>query len=308
MNKKILTYGTRGCLGDLQFAIFAIQAYKKKHKDHQIYLSWKTEEFLPLAYHNSDITAVTPWKDVKHFVTDDFAYHLLFQAYDEVYNIGDELTCAYEAKHHPPKKSRIEILCRNLDNSYLYVEPKVYLSSDEIKYANDYKKKLGKKFIIGIVSRTHSQVRSYDNFDRIHELLPNDVYVLVFKKYNLDWTDNEWDYDRAELFVDLPIRKVLALFSICDVVIGCDTGPTHSAAGLGIPTIWLFGCTDGRLATKEYKNATAIQKMDSCPHIPCWYSLECEKLTFDNQFHCIKDISPTEIVKEIMPLYKKWRV
>ena len=41
----------------------------------------------------------------------------------------------------------------------------------------------------------------------------------------------------------LDLNDVKALLSQVDLVIGNDTGPTHFAWGLNIPSITLFGCT-----------------------------------------------------------------
>jgi hypothetical protein len=297
---KILTYMRRGCWGDTVFALTAISAYKRKHPDHQIYFSTKVEEFIPLALYNPDITQIVPWNDIYFCSRKQLNY-------DRIYNVGDDVCCVYEARHHPPKKSRIEILCRQLDYCYPYVNPKVYLTPAEMEVVDFYKRTLSDKFVIGVVSRTHSPVRSYDNFDDIDELLPEDVHVLVFKKYNIDWSDTQWDIRHTEIFIDRPIREVLVLLSVCNVVIGCDTGPMHSAAVLGIPTIWLFGATDGKLATKEYENVTVIQKKELCKHIPCWYNLQCEKNCADLQSICLKGIKPEEIINEIFPIYEKWK-
>ncbi|MBI4318977.1 MAG: glycosyltransferase family 9 protein [Chloroflexi bacterium] len=49
---------------------------------------------------------------------------------------------------------------------------------------------------------------------------------------------------RATVARDLPLSRLAALLSLCDAYVGNDSGVTHLAALLGVPTVALFGPTD----------------------------------------------------------------
>jgi ADP-heptose:LPS heptosyltransferase len=300
---KVLIYGLRGCLGDIQISLFALNAYATKHPDHEIFFYWEKKEFIELAYFNPNIREILPNSlNINRVCKNEF------NDFDRIYNVGDDVCCAYEELVYPNiDKSRTEVLCDILDDCYDYVNPQVYLLNEEVEAALEYKNKhLKDKFTIGVVSRTHSPVRNYDHFDGIYEYLPTNCQVLIFKKFNIDFTDVGWDMRNTTFFIGEPLRKVISLLSVCDVVIGCDTGLMHVAGGLGVPTIWLFGPTS-TIATKEYKNVTTIQNNSLCKHSPCWYNMYCEKFPVDKQIHCLKNIEPKHIWKEVKEIHNKWR-
>jgi len=57
----------------------------------------------------------------------------------------------------------------------------------------------------------------------------------------------QWDGYKEDIRVfGYPMRKVVALLSLCDLVVGVDTGPMHTAAALGNKAIWLFTHIDGK--------------------------------------------------------------
>ena len=80
--------------------------------------------------------------------------------------------------------------------------------------------------------------------------------------------------DRAGLRIgDTPdLGALIAVIAACDYVISVDTAHVHLAGALGVPTLAIFGPTDGRLVVERYPHARLLQPRDSCPIMPCWRS------------------------------------
>lgn len=69
------------------------------------------------------------------------------------------------------------------------------------------------------------------------------------------------------------LRALAALTSGVRLFVGGDTGPTHLAAALGVPTLGLFGGSEARRNAPWGPRAAALQldpREDGLPCIPCW--------------------------------------
>lgn len=91
------------------------------------------------------------------------------------------------------------------------------------------------------------------------------------------------------------VRELAVLISLASLFIGGDTGPSHMAALLGVPTIAIFGASDGqRNAPWPPGNVTVVQRRD-LPCVPCWKT-ECP-LTGDAHLQCLRGLAPGEAVR-----------
>jgi len=84
----------------------------------------------------------------------------------------------------------------------------------------------------------------------------------------------------------LTLNSLISLISQVDLVIGSDTGPTHMAWGLNIPSITLYGLTPG------YRNsyATSINRVIES-------NSKVDPLKINKNDFSIKDIAVNDIVK-----------
>ena len=90
---------------------------------------------------------------------------------------------------------------------------------------------------------------------------------------------------------ELSVECLISLISQVDLVIGSDTGPTHMAWALNVPSVTLYGSTPG------YRNSfvTDINKIIESDSI-------VNPLKIDNEDYSINDIKPTEICKTAIKL------
>ena len=65
------------------------------------------------------------------------------------------------------------------------------------------------------------------------------------------------------------LRQLAALISGAGLFIGGDTGPTHIAAAMGVPTLSFFGASDARRNRPYGSHCITIQNED-IPCVPCW--------------------------------------
>jgi len=63
---------------------------------------------------------------------------------------------------------------------------------------------------------------------------------------------------------EAPLADVLAALSSASVFVGNDSGPAHLAAGLGVPTVVLFGPTDPVVYAPTGPSVAVIQDRGSC--------------------------------------------
>jgi ADP-heptose:LPS heptosyltransferase len=88
---------------------------------------------------------------------------------------------------------------------------------------------------------------------------------------------------------DLPLIHVASLLERCRCYIGNDSGITHLAAAVGIPTIALFGPTDPEIWGPRGKRVAILRKNPGCS--PCTE----EDLDRCNQRRCLELIEVEEV-------------
>ena len=86
--------------------------------------------------------------------------------------------------------------------------------------------------------------------------------------------------EKATLLPQLPLRHFAAFMTTCNAYLGNDSGPTHLAAALGLPTIALFGPTNPHIWSPRGPNVFIISSSDT--HI--------------------NTVSPTNVLKTLMRL------
>jgi hypothetical protein len=93
------------------------------------------------------------------------------------------------------------------------------------------------------------------------------------------------------------------IYNNVDVMIAPDSGLMHVALAMGIPTVCIFGPTNGKLTLKYYNNYTLIQKMspDRC-FKPCYYADNNNFKCRGKVGKCIDEIGVNEIYNAVFSL------
>lgn len=280
-------------------ALVAAGSYKLSHPDVDVTFVCP-EPLLPLTHHYPHIDKAI---STKQFNSQGRQYAFYF-------NITDPCLC-YELKTQPNVDlSRIEIFCDYMNVKYnpyaLKSKPLMFSFIERIKI-RERKIKYKDKFVIGWVTQSYSPLRRLPQSllqelaIKTSESIPNYLNLILRGKRKA-WEDMFWDPEKDAILLDNDIRHVLNMLASCDVVIGSDTGPMHSAAMMGIPTIWLFTHIDGKIRTKEYDKVHVMQ--GNCPlNIgPCWYDGECDE-HITNVSPCSSSFDPTLVFSHIFMSY-----
>ena len=223
------------------------------------------------------------------------------------WDITDDKTCfAYERALQPHvDRNRPQIWAQKMG---LKGAPqlKVYLTDRERLWARLWIKEQGLegKFLLGLVPRSMSWSRDWQGWVKLLYLLRQqhpDIAPLIFMAGVSSWDGIEYATCGIPVY-KRPIREALAILGQCDLVAGVDTGPMHSAVGLGIPTLWLFTHIDGQIRTQGYEQAEVIQRKDlEC--CPCWYEPQCHSPAY----MLCKGITVDKVIERIIAHYQMER-
>lgn len=66
------------------------------------------------------------------------------------------------------------------------------------------------------------------------------------------------------------IRELAAMLSLCALFVGGDTGPTHMASLLGVPTVGVFGASDGVRNGPWPRTGGRMVQRTELDCVPCW--------------------------------------
>lgn len=91
------------------------------------------------------------------------------------------------------------------------------------------------------------------------------------------------------------VKQLIALLQHAHLFVGGDTGPTHIASSIGIPTVAIFGPKDPVIYAPYDRNALVVRK-----DIPC---SPCEKRKCDH-VTCINIITPGDVFKAVKDIGK----
>lgn len=193
--------------------------------------------------------------------------------------------------------------------------PRVYLSAKEQAWAQQWveRKGLAGRFVLGIVPESYAWVRSWDHWIKVLYQLSKEaprrwpfgqeIAPVIIMAGVKSWDAIEFATVGVPV-IGYTIRQILSVLSVCDLVAGVDTGPMHSAVGLGIPTLWLFTHIDGRIRTRGYKKAMVLQQAD-LPCCPCWYDAQCHD---PHHYALCRNIPVEQVVSTILKQYRRKRL
>ena len=99
---------------------------------------------------------------------------------------------------------------------------------------------------------------------------------------------------KARVVRELSLPELVWLYQKAELYIGPDTGPTHLASALGIPTVALYGPTDLKRNGPYGPRTVSIRPAsDGCP--PCWKK-RCRK-NHKGAATCISSITVEDVMK-----------
>ncbi|MDN5115183.1 lipopolysaccharide heptosyltransferase I [Aliarcobacter butzleri] len=118
-----------------------------------------------------------------------------------------------------------------------------YKNGNEVIYEYLSKDKKNVLFVIG--ASWPSKMYSKEKFAKIINNLDENCLITWGNEAEKDIADFIANISKAKVLPKLDLNSLKAIMSKVDLVIGNDTGPTHMAWALNIPSITLFGNTPG---------------------------------------------------------------
>ncbi|WP_323659550.1 lipopolysaccharide heptosyltransferase I [Aliarcobacter butzleri] len=118
-----------------------------------------------------------------------------------------------------------------------------YKNENEVIYEYLSKDKKNVLFVIG--ASWPSKMYSKEKFAKIINNLDENCLITWGNEAEKDIADFIANISKAKVLPKLDLNSLKAIMSKVDLVIGNDTGPTHMAWALNIPSITLFGNTPG---------------------------------------------------------------
>jgi len=183
----------------------------------------------------------------------------------------------------------IDVLCKSLDidvskDEVLEKEPFLYYEKEEREiypYLRSTKKNV--LFIIG--ASWPSKIYSKEKFAKIINNISENCLIAWGNDAEKDIADEIALNSSAIVLPKLDLNSLKAVVKNCDLVVGNDTGPTHMAWALNIPSITIFGCTPGHRNTY----LTDINKIIESKSI-------VNPLKLNREDYSINDIDEKEII------------
>ncbi len=147
----------------------------------------------------------------------------------------------------------IDVICNALDvkvtgEEILNKEPFLYFENEKreiYSYLRSEKKNI--LFIIG--ASWPSKMYSKEKFAKIIDYLSENCLLAWGNDEEKKIADEIALNSSSIVLPRLDLNSLKAVVKNCDLVIGNDTGPTHMAWALNIPSITIFGCTPGNRNT-----------------------------------------------------------
>lgn len=205
-------------------------------------------------------------------------------------------------------ENNLDIL-KNLNMRVNSYTPAIFFNDDEIDWLEKFlaKNALKEKFLVGVhpFSGYPSKKWKEKNYNNLLKLINSkyDVKFLIFGMKN-DLEESKRIIEDIEdvtfnLTGKTTLRETILLINKCNVFIGNDSGPSHIAYCLGIPTIIIFSGTNRKEKwTINLPNLRIIEKDIDCKG--------CEKEICDKGNMCIERIEIEEVFDEFKNLVGKY--
>ncbi|MBN2541766.1 glycosyltransferase family 9 protein [bacterium] len=181
-----------------------------------------------------------------------------------------------------------------------HINPEIVVAEQDKRKIHEETKTTPGSKAVGIhpYAKWKSKEWGLSNYLRVaSELSKAGYHVLFFGEKPADF-----DVRNVDFWGDLSLKKLIDYISINSLYIGNDTGPTHIAAALKIPTIAIFGPTHPSLGFKPTGDNVVKTIHSGLDCSPCTFHGE-EKCKFE-RYKCMEAIKPERIVDEALNILR----
>lgn len=285
--KNILLVRRGAGLGDIIVTTPVARGLKEKYKNITL-TYYCAEKYKDLLEGNPDIDKIVTSVNKKEWE----------ENYDLVIELDNPCPCyIYEARNIQNRqaitKPRIDLFCERAGVDPKDKLPKVFVSKPESDWVDVFfREKRVKKVKIAIAPTSFEIMKSWP-IERVKELVPMIVKNLNATVFILH--DIPILVDDTIGFFAYPLKKVVALASKMDLVVGVDSSFIHLSAALQRPIIGLFGVNEPERVMYYNKYKSWIYKKELFPCSPCYYLHTCLKYPSP----CMEAITANDVFTEI---------
>jgi len=201
---------------------------------------------------------------------------------------------------------------RHRQDQYLYLlekigipindrNPSVFLDDRERKHSLDTVKPYleASRYLIAINPSANWRLKRWppQYFSQLADMLKGKLSCTIFligadkDRSVAESVQREMKQEAVNLCGKTSLKELKGILERMDLLLSADSGPTHLASALGIPSVVLFGPTSHEVTGPRGGKVKIVRKDIDCT-TPC-YQLDCP----DNV--CMKGILPGEVFEEI---------
>lgn len=287
---KILVTRAMGGIGDILMMTPGLRALAAKYPNAQIDFA------IPKSFH----PVVEGLPGVQLLDIDEDVIDLY--AYKRWINLTDCPAGRIESRQSPNvRRNRIEIFAKAMGISKIRLKasagflPYYKIKNDEVEWARARIEAINPegKPVIGVQPYSADSYKNWPYMEQLVVQLARNHLVMVFHHEPLLGFNHPSVINIVE-----PIRKSVALASLCSKLIVLDSSFLHFSAALQVPTIAIFGATSGRLGTKYYHNVQLIAPdKRKYPCYPCWRHEHSPcHLTKGRESICLRSITVDDVL------------
>ena len=194
-------------------------------------------------------------------------------------------------------------LLNALDVHHDFLEPKLYFSGDEITRFDQRLEGLGilkDERTIGFLMGAGSPSKEWP-VEHLRTFLSDAIRRFPGHKFVLVGTDpyvslSQKMANAVDLRGKTSLRELCLLIRRSAIFVGSDSGPTHIAAALGVPTVFLYSGTNDFERWRPLAEVATVLR-HSVPCSPCY--LEACNV---KGHPCMSEIKPEEVIKRLEAL------
>jgi ADP-heptose:LPS heptosyltransferase len=215
----------------------------------------------------------------------------------------------------PPRGERVHVTDHLLRQFSLYgfqlseSNPTLHLKKSDQEWGDDFWRRKGvtleeraKAIVLHPGSGSKKKVWPLDRFLSLAKILQNRFGSKILIPFGpaegseAEEVFNEMDPRTVIRIKGLSLKELASVMEGCRLFVGNDSGISHMASALGIPTIAIFGPTDPRIWSPRGEKVWVVQKETPCSPCPRDRFLNC----IDPE--CLKEIKIEDVLEGLEKL------
>ena len=297
----LLVTRAMGGIGDLLMMTPGLRAAAKKRR-RAVKLA-VNRKFFPVFANNPHVELI----DIE-------ALGLEPKQYRRWVDLTDCPAARYEQKHKPDlKKGRVEVFAAALNVTAAELDtngwrPEINLDAEQRAFADSFWSNagFGLRPVLGIQPFSRDAYKDHPEILRIIKDLNEDYDILLFHHI----ADGLPSGPAIASTAGMSLSQSFALLAKLDAMVSVDSAFLHAAAAFDIPTVAMFGPTDGKVFTRHHRNAVVINVQERFSCSPCWRNedIPCLVTRYQGTSPCIASITIKEIREGLNLVRKKTSV